>query len=53
MTMQDGGIKLRDIKNLIGPERYIQLVNAFLRKGENKSLQFKYKRDVSSKFQIG
>jgi glycine cleavage system H protein len=34
MTMQDGGIKLREIKKLIGPERYIRLVNTFLRKGE-------------------
>jgi glycine cleavage system H protein len=53
MTMQDGGINLRDIRNLIGPERYIQLVSAFLRKGENKSPRFKYKRDFNSKFQIG
>ncbi len=35
MTMQDGGIKLNDMKKLIDPERYVQLVNAFLRKGEN------------------
>jgi hypothetical protein len=34
MTMQDGGIKLREIKKLIGPERYIRLVSTFLRKGE-------------------
>jgi len=34
ITMQDGGIKLREIKKLIGPERYIRLVSAFLRKGE-------------------
>jgi len=34
MTMQDGGIKLRDIKKLIGPGRYIRLVSTFLRKGE-------------------
>ncbi len=35
ITMQDGGIKLNDMKKLIDPERYVQLVNAFLRKGEN------------------
>jgi glycine cleavage system H protein len=34
ITMQDGGIALRDAKELIGPGRYIQLVSAFLRKGE-------------------
>ncbi len=38
MTMQDGGIKLRDVKKLMGPERYIQLVDAFLRKGENVTI---------------
>lgn len=43
-TMQDGGIKLRDIKNLMGPERYIQLVNAFLRKGENNFSNPKIKK---------
>lgn len=32
MTMQDGDIKLREIKELLGPERYIQLINAFLQK---------------------
>ena len=37
MTMQDGGIKLKDIKKLISPERYFQLVSTFLRKGEIKS----------------
>ncbi len=34
MTMQDGGIRLGDIKRLVGPERYIQLVSAYLRDGE-------------------
>jgi hypothetical protein len=34
MTMQDGGIRLSDIKTLVGPERYIQLVSTFLRNGE-------------------
>jgi hypothetical protein len=53
MTMQDGGIELRDIKKIIGPERYIQLVSAFLRKGEDHFSRFKYKRDLNPKFQIG
>ncbi len=44
MTMQDGEIRLRDIKKLIDPERYIQLVNAFLREGEKDFLHFKYKK---------
>ena len=30
MTMQDGEIKLGDIKKVIDPERYIQLVSTFL-----------------------
>ncbi len=34
ITMQDGEIKLGDIEKLIDTERYIQLVSAFLRKGE-------------------
>jgi glycine cleavage system H lipoate-binding protein len=34
MTMQDGRIKFRGIKKSIDPERYIQLVSAFLRDGE-------------------
>jgi glycine cleavage system H protein len=44
MTMQDGEIRLRDIKKLIDPERYIQLVNAFLRNGEKDFAQWKYKK---------
>jgi len=35
ITMQDGGITLRDVKNLIDPGRYIQLISSFLRKGDN------------------
>ncbi len=35
-TMQDGQIRLGEIKRLIDPERYIQLVSAFLRKGEKE-----------------
>ena len=53
ITMQDGGMKLRDIKKIISPERYIQLVSTFLRKGEKIFSRFKYKRDFNSKFQIG
>lgn len=53
MTMQDGGIKLKDIKKLISPERYFQLVSTFLRKGEINFPRFKYKRDLNSKFQLG
>ncbi|MBM4338643.1 MAG: glycine cleavage system protein H [Deltaproteobacteria bacterium] len=37
MTMQDGEVTLRDIKQLIGPQRYIRLVNNFLRRGEKFS----------------
>ncbi len=38
MTMQDGGIRLRDIRRLVGPERYIQLVSAYLRNGEKENI---------------
>lgn len=34
ITMQDGGIKLGMLKNLMDPSRYIQLLNRFLRDGE-------------------
>jgi len=53
MTMQDGGIRLRDIKRLAGPERYIQLVSAYLRNGEKDLPRSKYDRGENSKFQIG
>lgn len=53
MTMQDGGIKLRDIKTLVDPERYIQLVSAFLRNGEKDFPQSKYRRGDHSKFGLG
>ncbi len=33
ITMQDGGIRLGDIKKIVAPERYIQLVSAFLQNG--------------------
>ncbi len=41
MTMQDGGIRLRDIKRLVGRERYIQLVSAYLRNGEKGLTPFR------------
>jgi hypothetical protein len=44
MTMQDGEIRLRDIKKLIDPERYIQLISTFLRNGEKDFAQSKYKK---------
>jgi glycine cleavage system H protein len=53
MTMQDGGIKLRDIKTLVDPERYIQLVSTFLRNGEKDFSQSKYRRGDHSKFGVG
>jgi len=34
MTMQDGEVALGDINQFIGPQRYLRLINAFLRKGE-------------------
>jgi acetyl-CoA synthetase len=37
MTMQDGRIGLGNIRCSAGPERYIQLVSTFLRKGEKDS----------------
>jgi glycine cleavage system H protein len=36
MTMQDGEIRLRDMKEFVPPVRYIQLVRAFLREGEKE-----------------
>jgi glycine cleavage system H protein len=33
ITMQDGGITLKEIKNSVDPGRYIQLVRSFLKKG--------------------
>ncbi len=53
MTMQDGGIGLGDIKRWVGPERYIQLVNTYLRDGEKDLPCSKYERGENSKFQIG
>jgi glycine cleavage system H protein len=53
MTMQDGGIKLRDIKTSVDPERYIQLVSTFLRNGEKDFARSKRERGDNSKFQLG
>ena len=35
ITMQDGGIRLREMKNIIDPGRYIQLLSTFLRREKN------------------
>jgi glycine cleavage system H protein len=48
MTMQDGGITLRDIRAFIDPERYIQLVDTFLRNGEKDFSQSKHGRGAIS-----
>lgn len=53
ITMQDGGIKLGDIKKMVGPERYIQLISTFLRNGEKDVARSKYERGGNSKFQLG
>jgi glycine cleavage system H protein len=53
MTMQDGGIDLRDIKTFVDPERYIQLVSTFLRNGEKDTPRPKYGRADHLKFQLG
>lgn len=53
MTMQDGGVKLGDIKRFVDPERYIQLVSTFLRNGEIDFPRSKYKRGDHSKFGLG
>jgi len=53
MTMQDGGIKLREIKKIIGPDRYTRLVNAFLRKGEENFLTFRHRSHSNPKFNLG
>jgi len=53
MTMQDGGMKFRDIRAFVDPERYIQLVSTFLRNGEKDFPQSKYGRGDHSKFGLG
>ena len=49
-TMQDGGIRLREIKTLVDPERYIQLVSTFLRNGEKDFPGSEHRRGDHSKF---
>lgn len=53
MTMQDGGIKLRDIKKIVALERYIQLVGAFLRSGEKDPHVSKRETMDHSKSRLG
>jgi acetyl-CoA synthetase len=50
MTMQDGGIRLENIRRLVGPERYIHLLSAYLRSGERDLSRFNYGREENSKF---
>ncbi len=45
LTMQDGGLRLRVAKDVIGPERYLQLINAFLRKGERLASPLRSRRE--------
>ncbi len=47
VTMQDGQIRLGEIKRSTDPERYIQLVSTFLRKGERDFLSAREKRNVT------
>jgi glycine cleavage system H protein len=53
MTMQDGEIRLRNMKESIPPERYIQLVRTFLREGEKLFPRPKHKKGGHSKLQLG
>ena len=53
MTMQDGRINLKEIKESIDPERYIQLVSTFLRKGEEDCSRSRHKRGYNAKFPPG
>ncbi len=48
VTMQDGQIRLEEIRTLIDPERYIQLVSTFLRKGEKDFLSLKERRNIAA-----
>lgn len=45
LTMQDGAIKFKDVRALIDPERYVQLISTFLRSGEKILLQPRYKKE--------
>jgi len=53
MTMQDGGIKLGDIKKIVAPERYTRLVGAFLRDGEKDLQLSKHESMEHSKPRLG
>jgi glycine cleavage system H protein len=53
ITMQDGGMRLREIRTLVDPERYIRLVSAFLRNGEKEFPRSKYNRRDNSKLKLG
>ena len=53
MTMQDGGIKLGDIKKIVAPERYTRLVGAFLRDGEKDLQLSKHESIEHSKPRLG
>ncbi len=48
ITMQDGGEILRGIKGLMEPNRYLQLVNHFLRRGEKLPSRVKHKVEIES-----
>jgi len=45
-TLQDGGICLNDIKQLIPPNRFLQVVRAFLRNRGQNHFQNKFKRET-------
>lgn len=49
MTMQDGEVALGDLNQFIGPQRYLRLVNAFLRKGEKGFSYLKAERPSTLK----
>lgn len=53
ITMQDGGMRLGDIKKRVAPERYIQLVSAFLRNGEKDFQVSKRETMEHSKSRLG
>lgn len=53
ITMQDGGISLGDVKKIVAPERYIQVVSAFLRNGEKNFQVSKRESMEHSKSRLG
>jgi len=48
ITMQDGGMIIPEIKNLMEPSRYLQLVNHFLRRGERLPSRPKHRVEIDS-----